>query len=206
MASTFNLNISAILEHLANHLKYDGPLAVLAVCKLKEPKVEFPDDPSNTATLIKTTKWQQKYNHAYDQQKCWVENTQKIYNLVMQPFMQEMKTKLLIMDSWANTITTQDDIALLKIICNICHKKNRGTDATIILDLVRLGKDMYLIHQAPNEMLSSYLSKFKGADEVVESSDGSPWLHPAATKLSLTNYSPLWTMLWPSALIPQNNK
>jgi hypothetical protein len=42
---------------------------------------------------------------------------------------------------------------------------------------------MYLIHQAPNEMLSSYLSKFKGAVNVVKLSDGSPWSHPAATKI-----------------------
>jgi hypothetical protein len=48
-ASTFNLNIEAISEHLANCLKYDGPLAVLAVCKLKEPIIEFPNDPSNMA-------------------------------------------------------------------------------------------------------------------------------------------------------------
>jgi hypothetical protein len=67
--STFNLNIEAISEHLANCLKYDGPLAALAVCKLKEPIIEFPNDPSNMATLIKITKWQRKYNHAYNQQR-----------------------------------------------------------------------------------------------------------------------------------------
>jgi hypothetical protein len=94
-----------------------------------------------------------------------------------------MKTKLLTTDSWTNTSTTQDSIILLKTIRGICHKKDRGTDATTILDLVRMDKDMYLIHQAPNQMLSSYLSKFKGAADMVESSDGSPWLHPAATKI-----------------------
>jgi hypothetical protein len=57
------------------------------------------------------------------------------------------------------TSATQDGIALLKRICNICHKKDGGTNATNILNLVRMDKDMYLIHQAPNELLSSYLSK-----------------------------------------------
>jgi hypothetical protein len=60
VASTFNLNIKAISEHLTNRLKYDRPLAALAVRKLKEPKIVFPDDPSNMATLIQTTKCQQK--------------------------------------------------------------------------------------------------------------------------------------------------
>ena len=115
------------------------------------------------ATLIKTTKWQQKYNHAYDQQKWWVENTQKIYNLVMQQSMQEMKTKLLMTDSWTSTSTSQDGITLFKTICDIGHKKDGGMDATTILDLVKMDKDMYLIHQPPNKLLSSYLSKFKGA-------------------------------------------
>jgi hypothetical protein len=79
-ASIFNLNIKVISEHLANHLKYDRPLAALAVRELKEPKIEFPnpDGPSNTATLIKTKKWRQNYNHAYDQHKGWAKNTQKI--------------------------------------------------------------------------------------------------------------------------------
>ncbi len=99
VVSTFNLNIEAISEHLANHLKYDGHLTVFAVCKLKEPIIEFPNDPSNMATLIKMTKWQRKYNHTYDQQKWWAENTQKIYNLAMQHSTQEMKTKLLTTDS-----------------------------------------------------------------------------------------------------------
>jgi hypothetical protein len=42
---------------------------------------------------------------------------------------------------------------------------------------------MFLVHQAPTEPLLSYLSKFKGAVDVIESSDGSPWSHPAATKI-----------------------
>jgi hypothetical protein len=172
--STFNLNIEAILEHLANYLKYDGPLATLAVRELKEPTIEFPDDPSDTATLIKTTKWQPKYNHAYDQQKWWAENTQKIYNLVMQHSTQEMKTKLLTTDSWTSTSTSQDGITLLNTICDICHKKDSGMDATNILDLVRMDKDMYLIHQASTKLLSSYLSKVKGMVGVVESFKGSP--------------------------------
>jgi hypothetical protein len=46
-----------------------------------------------------------------------------------------------------------------------------------------MDKDMHLIHQAPNELLSSYLSKFKGAVDVVKSSKGSPWSHPIATKI-----------------------
>ncbi len=67
--STFNLNIEAISEHLVNHLKYDGHLAALAVHELKEPTIEFPKDPANNANLIKTRKWQCKFNHAYNQQK-----------------------------------------------------------------------------------------------------------------------------------------
>ncbi len=94
-----------------------------------------------------------------------------------------MKTKLLTMDSWATTSATQDGIALLKTIRDISHKKDGGTDATTILDLVRMDKDMFLVHQAPTELLSSSLSKFKGAVDVVDSSDGFPWSHPAATKI-----------------------
>jgi hypothetical protein len=169
-ASTFNLNIKAISEHLTNRLKYDGPLAALAVRKLKEPTIEFPDNPSNTATLIETTKWQRKYNHTYDQQKWWAENTQKIYNLVMQHSTQEMKRKLLTTDSWTSTSTSQDSITLLKTIRDICHKKDDGKDATTILDLIRMNKDMYLIHQPPNKLLLSYLSKFKSAVNAVKSS------------------------------------
>jgi hypothetical protein len=183
-AFTFNLNIKAISKHLVNRLKYDGPLAALAVCELKEPTIEFPDDPSDTAILIETTKWQHKYNHAYDQQKWWAENTQKIYNLLMQHSTQEIKTKLLGMSFWASTSTSQDSIALLKITSDmICHKKDGSTDVTTIIDLVKMGKDMYLIHQAPNKLLSSHLSKFKGVVNVVKSSKGSPWSHPAATKI-----------------------
>ncbi len=48
------------------------------------------------------------------------------------------------------------------MICDICHKKDGGTDATTILNLVKMDKDMYLIHQAPNKLLSSYLSNLKG--------------------------------------------
>ncbi len=96
-ASTFNLNIEAISKHLANCLKYDGPLAALAVRELKEPTIEFSEDLADNANLVETTKWQHKFNHAYDQQKWWAENNQKIYNLVMQHSTQEMKTKLLTM-------------------------------------------------------------------------------------------------------------
>jgi hypothetical protein len=171
--STFNLNIEAISKHLVNRLKYDRPLVALAVCKLKETTIEFPDDPSNMATLIKTTKWQHKYNHTYNQQKWWAKNTQTIYNLVMQHSTQEMKTKLLTRDSWTSTSTSQDGIALLKRIRDICHKKDGSTDAITILDLVKMDKDMYLIHQALNELLSNYLSNFKGGVNVVKSSKGS---------------------------------
>jgi hypothetical protein len=104
-----------------NRLKYNGPLATLAVCELKEPTIKFPKDPANNANLTETTKWQCKFNHAYDQQKWWAENTQKIYNLVMQHSTQEMKTKLLTMDLWAATSTSQDGITLLKTIQDICH-------------------------------------------------------------------------------------
>jgi hypothetical protein len=62
-------------------------------------------------------------------------NTQKIYNLVMQHSTAKMKTKLLTMDLWAKTSTTHDEIVLLKIIHDICHKNNNSTDAMTILDL-----------------------------------------------------------------------
>ena len=42
---------------------------------------------------------------------------------------------------------------------------------------------MFLVYQALTKPLSSYLSRFKGAVDVVESSDGPPWSHPAATKI-----------------------
>ena len=94
-----------------------------------------------------------------------------------------MKTKLLTMDLWAQTSTTQDGIELLKTIQYISPKKVGGTDATTILDLVRMDKEMFLVYQASTESLSSYLSWFKGAVDVVESSDGSPWSPPAATTI-----------------------
>jgi hypothetical protein len=182
-ASTFNLNIEAISEHIANRLKFDGPLAALAVRELKAPTINFPNNPTDPTNLVETTKWQRNFNHAHDQQKWWDENTQKIYNLVMQHSTPEIKTKLLTMDSWAKTSTAQDGIVLLKTIRNICHKKDSGANATTILDLVQMDKDMFLVHQAPTEPLSSYLSKFKGTVDVVELLDGSPWSHPAATKI-----------------------
>jgi hypothetical protein len=54
--STFNLNVKAISEHIANRLEFDGPLAVLAICELKEPIITFPDDPTDPSNLIKTPK------------------------------------------------------------------------------------------------------------------------------------------------------
>jgi hypothetical protein len=65
------------------------------------------------------TKWQRKYNHAHNQQKWWDKNTQKIYNLMMQPSTPKMKIKLLTMDPLAETSATQDGIARLKMICDI---------------------------------------------------------------------------------------
>jgi hypothetical protein len=94
-----------------------------------------------------------------------------------------MKNKLLTMDSWAATSATQDGIGLLKIICDICHKEDGGTNATTILDLVHMDKEMFLVHQGPTELLLSYLSKFKGALNMVESLDGTPWSHPATAKI-----------------------
>jgi hypothetical protein len=57
-ASTFNLNIKAIFKHVANCLKFNGPLAALSVCKLKAPTINFPPDPYNLANFVKTTKLQ----------------------------------------------------------------------------------------------------------------------------------------------------
>ncbi len=61
------------------------------------------------------------------------------------------------MDSWAPRSAAQDGIALLKTIRNICHKNDGGTNATTILDLDCMDKDMHLIHQAPPKLLLSYL-------------------------------------------------
>ena len=69
--STFNLNIKTLSEHVANRLKFDGPLAALAIGKLKEPTIVSPKDPTDPTNLVETTKWQRKYNHAHDQQKWW---------------------------------------------------------------------------------------------------------------------------------------
>jgi hypothetical protein len=69
-ASTFSLNLKAISKHIANHLKFDGLLTALAIRELKEPSITFLDDPEDSSNLAKTLKWQSKYNHAHDQQKC----------------------------------------------------------------------------------------------------------------------------------------
>ncbi len=152
-ASTFNLNIEAISEHITNRLKFDCPLAALAMRELKAPTINFPNNLMDLTILVETMKWQRNFNHAHDQQKWWDKNTQKIYNLVMQHSTPEMKTKLLMMDSWAKTSAAQDEIALLKTIRDICHKKDGGANATTILDLVRMDKDMFLVHQAPTKPL-----------------------------------------------------
>jgi hypothetical protein len=78
-ASTFNLNIEAISKHIPNRLKYDGPLTALAVRELKAPAIDFPPDLKDPTNLVETTKWQRNFNHTYNQQKWWNENTQKIY-------------------------------------------------------------------------------------------------------------------------------
>ncbi len=46
-----------------------------------------------------------------------------------------------------------------------------------------MDKEMFLVHQLLIEPLLSYLSKFKGAVDMIESSDGSSWSHPAAAKI-----------------------
>jgi hypothetical protein len=67
---------------------------------------------------------------------------------------------------------------------DICHKKDSGTDATTILDLVCMDKKMFLVHQGQTKPLSSYLlSKFKGAVDVAQLSDGTPWSHLVAAKI-----------------------
>jgi hypothetical protein len=103
---------------------------------LKEPTITFPDDPEESSNLLETAKWQRKFNHAHNQQKCWDKNTHTIYNLVMQDSTPKMKTKLQTIDSWAETSATQDGIALLKTIHDICHKKDGGADAMTILDFI----------------------------------------------------------------------
>jgi hypothetical protein len=158
-AFTFNLNLESISEHIANCLIYNGLLAALAICELKDPTITFQDDPKDSSNLVETTKWQKKCNHAHDHPKWWDHNTQKIYNFVMEHSTPEMKTKLLTIDSWTKMSTAQDEIVLLKTVRDFCHNKDGAADATTILDLVRMDKDMFLVHQAPTEPLSSYLPK-----------------------------------------------
>jgi hypothetical protein len=65
-ASTFNLNVEAISEHIAIHLKFDGLHAALAVRELKEPVIDFPNNPTNPSNLVEMAKWQREYNHKHD--------------------------------------------------------------------------------------------------------------------------------------------
>jgi hypothetical protein len=51
-ASTFNLSIKAIPKHDANHLKFDGLLASLAICKLKKPTINLPYIPKDSSNLV----------------------------------------------------------------------------------------------------------------------------------------------------------
>jgi hypothetical protein len=92
----------------------------------------------------------------------------------MQHSTPKIKTKLLTMDSCAKTSATQKGIVLLMMICEICHKKDGSTDATTILNLVQMDKEMFLVHQLLTEPLSSYLSKFKSAVDVGKSLGHSP--------------------------------
>ena len=55
-------------------------------------------------------------------------NKKKFYNLVMQHSTPKIKTKLLTMDTWTRTSAAQEGIALLKMIHDICHKKDGGCD------------------------------------------------------------------------------
>jgi hypothetical protein len=57
VASTFNLNLEAISKHVANRLKFEGPLAALVICELKEPTITVPDDLEDSSNLVKTAKW-----------------------------------------------------------------------------------------------------------------------------------------------------
>jgi hypothetical protein len=182
-ASTFNFNIKALMEHILNRLKFKGLIAALAIRELKAPTIIFPPDLMDTNNIVKTTKWQRNFNHAHDQQKWWTNNNQKIYNLVMQYSTPEMKMKLLMMDTWTQTSTSQDRIAFLKTDQDISHKKEGCKDATTILDLVWMDKKMFLIHQGPTEPISRYQSWFKGAVDAVELLDGPPWSHLAAIKI-----------------------
>ncbi len=69
-ASTFNLNVEAISEHVAICLKFDGPLAALAIRELKEPIIDYPSNPTDPSNLVETTKRQREFNHKHDQ-KPW---------------------------------------------------------------------------------------------------------------------------------------
>ena len=53
----------------------------------------------------------------------------------------------------AKTSATQDGIALLKTIHDICRKKDGGSNAMTILDLVQMDKELFLVHQALTEHL-----------------------------------------------------
>jgi hypothetical protein len=133
--------------------------------------------------IVKTTKWQRSCNHAHNQEKWWTKNNQKIDNLVMQHSTPKMKMKLLTMVTWTQTSTAQDGIALLKTIWDISNKKDGGANATNILDLFRMDKEMFLVYRIPSEPLLSYLSRFKGTIHIVKSLDRSLWSHLAAIKI-----------------------
>jgi hypothetical protein len=68
-ASTFNLNVEALSEHIANHLKFYCPLAVLAVISLTAPNIIFHPDPTDPTSIFKMTKWQRNFNHTHYKQK-----------------------------------------------------------------------------------------------------------------------------------------
>jgi len=79
--STFNHNIKALLEHIANRLKYDGPLAALSVRELKAPSTAFPPDPTDTTNIVEMKKWHRDFNHARDQEKWWTKTIKKYTTL-----------------------------------------------------------------------------------------------------------------------------
>ena len=76
-ASTFNHNIEALLKHIVNRLKYDGPITVLAVRELTAPTTVFPPDPTDMTNIVEKTKWQKTFNHAHNQEKWWTKKIKK---------------------------------------------------------------------------------------------------------------------------------
>ena len=60
-AKTFNKNLEASEEHLANFLKHGGLTTLKAVKEFRELTIMFPNDPVDPGYVMATTTWTRKY-------------------------------------------------------------------------------------------------------------------------------------------------